>query len=183
VVALDWDKIVADVGKDGVSAIGMPLCFCWENADTPHGLAELVFAGRLARSNREIRERWEFIRRFMEEGPEAVPRQKTLGKCPWPWASVKTVLGFIWPLFHMASLRWLLPLGLLFSPAILIFAAANWLSLLLCWEPVFPRAIRKACGERWWDVAKTRAADGVAWTMLTLLLIWLWPGIRLVFLG
>jgi hypothetical protein len=182
VVTLDWDKIAFDVGKEGVSAIGMPLCIVWENAATPSGLFELVFVGRLARSDMEIKERWEFIRRFMEDGPQAVPRQKTLAKCPWPWVSVQTTLGLIWPIFHMVSLRWMLPLMLLASPAILAFAAGNWLSLLLCWEPVFPRAIRKACGEKWTDVLKTRMADLIAWTMLVLLLIWLWPEMRWLFI-
>jgi hypothetical protein len=175
VTTLDWDKIVVELGKEGASAIGMPLCFYWDHKDTPSGLFEFVFAGRLARGDREIKERWEFIRRFMEDGPQSVPRQKTLGKCPWPWVSVQTALGLIWPLFKMAALRAQLPLAVLFSPAILVFAAGNWLSLLLCWEPVFPRSIRRACGESWWSVLQARLIDLIAWTMLALLAMWLWP--------
>jgi hypothetical protein len=181
VVTLDWDKLFVELGKEGASAIGMPMIICWVNNETPSGLFEFAFVGRLARSDMEIKERWEFIRRFMEDGPQAVPRQKTLAKCPWPWVSVQTTLGLIWPIFHMASLRWMLPLMLLASPVLLISAAGNWLSLLLCWEPVFPRAIRKACGEKWTDVLKTRMADLIAWTMLALLLVWSRSGLWQLF--
>jgi hypothetical protein len=43
------------------------------------------------------------------------------------------------------------------------------------WEPVFPRAIRRACGEPGWSVLQARLIDLIAWTMLALLAMWLWP--------
>jgi hypothetical protein len=31
----------------------------------------------------------------MEDGPESVPRQKRIGKFPWPWRGVMSSLGLV----------------------------------------------------------------------------------------
>lgn len=151
VVEFDWDKMLVDgVYPQGNEAggIGMFLMLIWQPDDTPSGLTESIMVGRSARSNSEIVNLWEFVRRYMEEGPQAVPRPKLVGKFPWPWRSVQSTLSLVWPLFKMASLRWMIPLLVLISPAVLLVAVGNWISLLTCWEPRWPKAIRAACDGR-----------------------------------
>jgi hypothetical protein len=173
IVALDWDKVIVSTYK-GPSYIGLPLILTWYAEDVPNGAGETTLLGRNSRDNTELCDRWEFIRRFMEIGPDAVPRQWLIGKTPWPWRSLFSTLGGVWPLF-MPSLRFLLLPMLLVLPAALFYAFFNWLSLLLCWEPVFPRAIRKACGESWWRPIQARIIDLLAWTMLAATIWWGWP--------
>ena len=169
VVALDWDDVRPDgihPGGHEASGMGAPVMLNWWPDRTPHGHFEFVLVGRLARSNSEITRLWEFIRRYMEEGPESVPRPKRLGRFPWPWKSVSAALSLIWPLLSGGSLRWTVPLVVLISPAIAIFATAQWVALLTCWEPVWPKAIRQACEDGAWPWLRDRLIDLGAWAML-----------------
>jgi hypothetical protein len=81
----------------------------------------------------------------MEEGPQSVPApKKLLGKVPWPWLSVMASLSFFRPLWR-AGLRWQVAcIVALASPALALHALGHWISLLLCWEPHWPRIIREA---------------------------------------
>jgi hypothetical protein len=175
VVSLDWDKVTTAFDGKDEGSVGIPLILLWYPQDTPNGLWEMVMVGRLAHSDIEIRQRWEFIRRFMQDGPASLPANpKTIGRFPWPWRSIQTTLGLVWPIFRMSSLRWAIPLLILISPIMLIFAIGNWLSQLLCWEPVFPRAIRQACGESWLSVLQTRLIDVGSLAMLGGVIWWHW---------
>ena len=172
IVALPWDALIVDTDPNARSFFGAPIDLSWNEADTPHGLPDGTVVGRLAHSNEELRDRWEFIRRFMEEGPESVPREKLLSKFTWPWNSVISVSGMVWPLFS-SWLNWFMLIGgILLIPAMLFYSVFHWFSLLLCWEPVFPREIREACGETFRDVLKTRLVDLVAWLMLAPVVWW-----------
>jgi hypothetical protein len=175
VVSLDWDKVITGLSTNDVASIGVPLPLLWYPQDTPNGMTEITLVGRLARSETELRQRWEFIRRFMQDGPASLPaKPKTIGRFPWPWRSIQTTLGLVWPIFRMSSLRWAIPLLILISPIMLIFAIGNWLSQLLCWEPVFPRAIRQACGESWLSVLQTRLINVGSLAMLGGVIWWYW---------
>ena len=152
--------------KDEASGLGAPLGLYWPHDRSPTGRDEIVLVGRRARSTSELVNFWEFIRRYMEEGPQVVPRPRLIGKFPWPWVPLQAGASLVWPLWQMRSLNWMAPLLLLISPAILLFAAGQWLSLLTCWEPVFPRAIRQASGEGFMSVVRARLIDLGAWAML-----------------
>ena len=177
VVALDWDKVINEPLKEGAQ-FNMGLQLCWYPMETPHGRLEISIVGRPSRTMTELDERWEFIRRFMEEGPHAVPREKLIGKIPWPWQSVITELNPVWAHFVIPEMRWGIVPILLMLPAALFCSFFHWLSLLLCWEPVFPRAIRKACGESWLEVVEARIIDFFAWLMLAGIIWWWWPELR-----
>jgi len=181
IVSLDWDNVEVelDIKK---SRFGVPLPLSWHQSRTSDGLPECALVGRNSRSHDELAQRWEFIRRFMEDGPQAVPREKRLTKFPWPWNSVIAAGSLVWPFIMMMGKDEEIPPqvivgGILISPAILLYAAFHWLSLLLCWEPVFPREIRKACGESFLPVIKARLVDLVAWAMLGGLIWWNWSGV------
>ena len=167
IVELPWAGCLAPVPptKDEAWGVGVPLTLYWPHDRTPHGYDEIVFVGRPARSTSEFLRLWEFIRRYMEEGPQSVPRPRLIGKFPWPWKALQAAASLVWPLWRIGSLRWMLPLLLLISPAIALFAAGHWLSLLTCWEPVWPKAIRQACGEGWGNVLRSGLIDLGAWAM------------------
>jgi hypothetical protein len=207
VVTLDWDKVLYESGEfanvegfekpeeTDVDHTGDVLTLSWLPDATPHGRAEVIMLGRMTKDGTESTDCWEFIRRYMEEGPESVPREELIGKIPWPWVALKMTFGKISGLFNLRALLalWRAPLtllpglammllGLVFlGPAFLLYAFFQWMSLLLCWEPVFPRAIRKACGETFRDVLKLRGIDLVAWSMLGGFLWLVWPGLREAF--
>ncbi|PPE71557.1 hypothetical protein IS481_12510 [Caldimonas thermodepolymerans] len=169
IVELDWECVTNSVspryGRTPGLVLGVPMALMWYPLETPHGRPEMVFVGRCAQSGDELERLWEFIRRYMEEGPQSVPRPRCIGKFPWPWRSVMASGSLAWPLFKMGGLRWLLPLVVLVSPAIACTATGHWISQLLCWEPVFPRRIRQACGEGIGAVIKARLIDAGAWLM------------------
>ncbi|MFN3416097.1 MAG: DUF6708 domain-containing protein [Caldimonas sp.] len=177
VVALDWEECLSterDPSKlkpRNRPDSAMPLILTWPPDRTGHDLMEMIYIGRWPRRVRESLQLWEFIRRYMEEGPESVPQPKRLGRFPWPWKSVSAALSLIWPLLSGISLRWTVPLLVLISPAIAIFATAQWVALLTCWEPVWPKAIRQACEDGAWPWLRDRLIDLGAWAMLAAL-VW-----------
>lgn len=177
VVALDWEECLSterDPSKlkpRNRPDSAMPLILAWPPDRTGHNLMEMIYIGCWPRRVRESLQLWEFIRRYMEEGPESVPRPKRLGRFPWPWKSVSAALSLIWPLLSGGSLRWTVPLVVLISPAIAIFATAQWVALLTCWEPVWPKAIRQACEDGAWPWLRDWLIDLGAWAMLAAL-VW-----------
>ncbi|MDR0674353.1 MAG: hypothetical protein LBF93_12070 [Zoogloeaceae bacterium] len=172
VVALDWEKVIVDEHEDGADQIGLPLFLTWYPKDTPHKRGEGLLLGRNAHDVSDNRHFWEFIRRFMEDGPQSVPRQKLIGKIPWPWRPLLSVLGTQRAVFE--SRHWGMAFAVvLMLPAFALYAVFQWISLLLCWEPVFPRKIRKACGESFLAVLQARGIDLIAWSMLGGVIYWL----------
>ncbi len=147
IAVLAWDQISVEaaVGKPEVAGTGTQLLLAWTQDMTglPHN--HLMFVGKTADGTSDLVNLWEFIRRYMEEGPDAVPRpRKLLTKVPWPWLSFAAPWSFLKPLWRAGQRRLVIRLSVLLSPVMLIHAMAHWLSLLLCWEPRWPRIIRQA---------------------------------------
>ncbi|MCU1731218.1 MULTISPECIES: DUF6708 domain-containing protein [unclassified Pseudomonas] len=147
ITVLDWEQVSpqATVGEDEAANIGRQLILVWDPTVTGLPHLHLVFVGKTADGTSDIVNLWEFIRRYMEEGPQSVPApKKLLGKVPWPWLSVMASLSFFRPLWR-AGLRWQVACWVaLASPALALLAVGHWISLLLCWEPRWPRMIREA---------------------------------------
>ena len=174
VVAQDWDKLIMPQMYGDDNRIGDPLILTWFSQESLTGRSEIVMIGHKAGIDDNLVDFWEFLRRFMEDGPQSVPREKLIGKMPWPWRSVKATFGGMGGIFH--GRFGLLQLGaILMIPAGLFWAVAHWLSLLLCWEPVFPRAIRKATSESSFTIVEARLIDLVSWVMLAVVIWYLWP--------
>ena len=101
--------------------------------------------GKPTRNGSELLAFWEYIRRYMEEGPEAAPKpQKLIGKFPWPWRSFMAVWQLDSRFFKTPQLWIFVLVYSLLLPLITIHAIGHWISLLLCYEPKFPRAIEEA---------------------------------------
>ena len=153
---MDWDKVEIGVPKDlpELAGVGAFVILGWEEdggADMQGNSAgpQLVFLGKPARGASELLAFWEYIRRYMEDGPTAAPPPKKLiCKFPWPWLSFKAA----WRLdsrFLRHPVLWVfVVLNALILPVILLHALFHWLSLLLCYEPRFPREIEQAAAGR-----------------------------------
>ena len=147
VTVFDWEQVSAEagVGEEESANMGRKLILFWgpRMPDLPH--FHVVFVGKRADGTSDIVNLWEFIRRYMEEGPQSVPApKKLLGKVPWPWLSVMASLSFFRPLWRAGLRRQVACIVALASPALALHSLGHWISLLLCWEPRWPRIIREA---------------------------------------
>lgn len=141
VVALDWDKCFAGTpdtaSPDQVtSPLGALSWIKGHGADIP----TLAFFGRIFGSDRDSASLWEYIRRFMEVGPQSLPAftwRERLSKFPWPWLSLYAPWSFFLPLLKRVPVLWIV--FVLLSPVLLFWGVFHWVSLLLCWEPRFPK--------------------------------------------
>lgn len=155
IVALDWDtaEVCIDPKMSELNGSGGFVVLGWDKENNSvrdvHGNLkddfEITFVGKPTRNASELLAFWEYIRRYMEDGPEAAPKpEKLIGKFPWPWCSFMAV----WRLdscFVKAPELWVFVLiYCLLVPLIVVHAIAHWVSLLLCYEPKFPSTIEKA---------------------------------------
>ncbi|MGF6591815.1 DUF6708 domain-containing protein [Pseudomonas sp. 2835] len=155
IVALDWDaaEVCIDPNMSELEGTGGFVMLGWDKEtrsvrDADGNLKddfEVTLVGRPTRNASELLAFWEYIRRYMEEGPEAAPKPtKLIGKFPWPWRSFMAV----WRLdsrFIKTPALWVFVLVYsLLLPLIVIHAFGHWISLLLCYEPKFPRSIEEA---------------------------------------
>jgi len=155
VVALDWDtaEVCIDPKMSELDGSGGFVMLGWDKEthsvrDADGNLKddlEITFVGKPTRNASELLAFWEYIRRYMEEGPEAAPKPKKLiGKFPWPWRSFMAVWQLDSGFLKVPQLWIFLPIYCLLLPLIIIHACAHWVSLLLCYEPKFPRSIENA---------------------------------------
>jgi len=155
VVALDWDtaEVCIDPNMSELDGVGGFLMLGWDKEtnsvrDADGNLKddfEITMVGKPTRNGSELLAFWEYIRRYMEEGPEAAPKpQKLIGKFPWPWRSFMAVWQLDSRFFKTPQLWIFVLVYSLLLPLITIHAIGHWISLLLCYEPKFPRAIEEA---------------------------------------
>jgi len=153
ILIMDWDKteILLDKKMSELEGTGGFLILVWDRGDgvdlqgTPTDNLEVTFVGKPTRNASELLAFWEYIRRYMEDGPAAAPApKKLLSKFPWPWLSFKAAWGLDTQFLRHTGLWVFVAINVLLLPAILIHATGHWLSLLLCYEPRFPREIEEA---------------------------------------
>jgi hypothetical protein len=95
--------------------------------------------------NKELVGFWEYIRRFMEEGPESVPRPKRLLKLhPFTWEPLRAALRCMSFSWRKGGRLGTAVAVLLLSPLIVLLAFCHWVSLLLCHQPRWPKVIEEA---------------------------------------
>ncbi|WP_420210886.1 DUF6708 domain-containing protein [Burkholderia aenigmatica] len=144
---LAWDQVSPEpaVGLPEWRGTGTQLMLAWTNDMTGLPYFHIMLVGKVANGTSDIVNLWEFIRRYMEEGPQSVPRpKKLLGKVPWPWLSLQAPWSFFKPFWRGGLKRGVLLWTVLLSPVMLLHATLHWISLLLGWEPRWPRIIREA---------------------------------------
>ena len=102
-----------------------------------------TFALGHVNSHQALLEMWEFIRRYMDEGPEAA--------APHPLDRyVELSVTPSWKNCHLATSTYYaagLPpaIQLLVSPLVLLFTLTRWVVLRTCRQPVFPPDIEATC--------------------------------------
>lgn len=150
---MDWNKteVLIDKKMREWEGSGGFVILVWDKGDgvdlqgTPTDNFEVTFIGKPTHNASELLAFREYIRRYMEEGPAAAPAPKQLiNKFPWPWLSLKAAWGLDTRFLRHSSLQIFVVANVLMLPAILIHATGHWLSLLLCYEPRFPRVIEEA---------------------------------------
>jgi hypothetical protein len=153
----------------------------WAPKDSPTGVPTFALCGRHTHDEHENADLWEYIRRFMQDGPDELPKTETIGKMPWPWRALQATFSDLWPLGKFEDSELFVITAIFMVPAFALFACFHLFSLLLCWEPVFPATIRKACGEPFRAVLEARAIDLTAWVMLNGVLYLVWPLLSSIF--
>ena len=155
IVTLDWDtaEVCINPKMSELDGTGGFVMLGWDKEthsvrDADGHLKddfEITFVGKPTRNASELLAFWEYIRRYMEEGPEAAPKPKKLiGKFPWPWRSFMAVWQLDSRFVKIPQLWIFVPIYGLLLPLILVHACGHWVSLLLCYEPRFPRSIEDA---------------------------------------
>lgn len=151
-VSYRWEEMNATLPKDvqQESGLGSVLMLAvLTTTENPHSRVGLdcAFVGTACNDYPQLLAFWEYLRRFMQEGPNAVPPPRRLrSKWPSPLASIYTVSKLGLPSSAYLSPGFIV-LRLVMLPAFVIWGSMHYLSLLLCYEPRFPKAIRRACGE------------------------------------
>ncbi|WP_288376363.1 hypothetical protein, partial [uncultured Pseudomonas sp.] len=88
IVTLPWHGVMCS-GSDkkyaAAGSLGLPLDLMWQPSYAGALHPELVHVGKAANNFTELQDEWEFIRRFMDEGPEGLPRPRITSHFPWPW--------------------------------------------------------------------------------------------------
>ncbi|MFJ7010018.1 DUF6708 domain-containing protein [Pseudomonas putida] len=129
--------------EDDSLSVGMRLGLVWHPSRTGLPHMEMALLGKQGQGGSELRDEWEFIRRYMEEGPHAVPRPRLSTQLPSPIQAFSAQFEGLGRFFRKSS--WLFKVILLFVwPAFVIVGTGHWLSLLLCWRPRWPKVIREA---------------------------------------
>ncbi|MGE8307042.1 MAG: DUF6708 domain-containing protein [Pseudomonas kermanshahensis] len=129
--------------EDDSLSVGTRLGLVWHPSHTGLPHMEMAFVGKQGQGGSELRDEWEFIRRYMEEGPHAVPRPRLSTQLPSPIQAFSAQFEGLSRFFRKSS--WLFKLALLMVwPAFVIVGTAHWFSLLLCWRPRWPKVIREA---------------------------------------
>nr|WP_225780649.1 DUF6708 domain-containing protein [Pseudomonas sp. Marseille-Q3773] len=129
--------------EDDSLSLGMRLGLVWHPSRTGFPHMEIALLGKQGQGGSELRDEWEFIRRYMEEGPDAVPRPRLSTQLPSPVQAFSAQFEGLGRFFRKSS--WLFKVVLLMVwPAFVIIGTGHWLSLLLCWRPRWPKVIREA---------------------------------------
>ncbi|MGE8324085.1 MAG: DUF6708 domain-containing protein [Pseudomonas sp.] len=145
IVTFPW-KTTGSTGinpEDDSLSVGMRLGLVWHPSRTGLPHMEMALLGKQGQGGSELRDEWEFIRRYMEEGPDAVPRPRLSTQLPSPIQAFSAQFEGLGRFFRKSS--WLFKIVLLMVwPAFVIVGIGHWLSLLLCWRPRWPKVIREA---------------------------------------
>lgn len=144
IVTLPWEATISTAtGPDADHSVGSRLILYWHPRQTGLAHSEIAFLGKQSEGGSDLRDEWEFIRRYMEEGPDSVPKPRLTTQLPSPLQAFSPQFEGMHRYFRNST--WRLKLALPFIwPAFAIIGTGHWLSLLLCWKPRWPKIIREA---------------------------------------
>jgi hypothetical protein len=146
IMTLPWKGVTSSGANQKASeaaGLGVPLSLFWPERVTGTLHPVMACVGKMGNNQSELRNEWEFIRRFMDEGPQGLPSPHITSHFPWPWQAVTPQFEGMVHFFSNTNRTSKVGLVLI-SPAFLVFGLAHWLSLMLCWKPRWPKLIRQA---------------------------------------
>ncbi|MFD1559953.1 DUF6708 domain-containing protein [Paraburkholderia silviterrae] len=142
VFSVPWDKVFFTLGR-GNRAFGVQTWDVRGHVLADDGVTVVeTFCFALAWPEiKGLHEYWEYVRRYMEEGPEAIAPD-TLAYLPI--ADRRETWGF--GLLRLAlNLPGLTFAQLIMAPAFLLFSIGRWFAMRTCRIPVWPKHIEEAC--------------------------------------
>ena len=147
-VVFKWDHIMpgnfGDSGSD-MSGTNMVNLIVFHPYKTGFPIAHSVGIGKNTYKGQDYKDEWEFIRRYMEDGPENLPKPRLSTHLPMPFHGLG---GHISPMIHAAKNSKSIVMYLLLIPVFLIllpvYTAGYFISECLCWQPRWPKVIRQA---------------------------------------
>jgi hypothetical protein len=140
VVVMPWEGIIQGYPPSS------PLTLIWQRQDGEYGFPMTICGvGKGFPDTDKLRAEWEWLRRYMDEGGlKNLEKPKRMTMLPVPFYVFSTLAEGMQDFFKGAHsvLFWF---GMLLaSPFIIFIGAMQWISLILCWRPVFPKIIREA---------------------------------------
>ena len=147
-VVFKWDHIMpgnfGDSGSD-MNGTNMVNLIVFHPYKTGFPIAHSVGIGKNTYKGQDYKDEWEFIRRYMEDGPENLPKPRLSTHLPMPFHGLG---GHISPMIHAAQNSKSIVMYLLLIPVFLIllpvYTAGYFISECLCWQPRWPKVIRQA---------------------------------------
>lgn len=147
IITLPWEVTAAEANPDlpDEHMIGMPLMLAWPSEVNGAGFDEFAMLGEPMDGTRTVVGLWEFIRRYMQEGPQAVPKPKRLRPL-WasPVLSLREVVSFLMPMVGRGGGVFSLVWGIVLLPVMVLHFVCHWLSMLLCYRVRWPKVIEEA---------------------------------------
>ncbi|WP_085246812.1 DUF6708 domain-containing protein [Gilliamella mensalis] len=143
-----WEHIMpANFGETGSDMGGTNVVnlFTFHPYKTGFPVAQSVGVGKNTYDPQDYKDEWEFIRRYMEDGPQNLPKPRISTHLPMPFHGVE---GHIRPMIHLAKnnpsviiLLMLIPVFLILLP---FYTVGYFISECLCWQPRWSKVIRQA---------------------------------------
>ncbi|GKX61841.1 DUF6708 domain-containing protein [Pragia fontium] len=151
-LTLRWDDIICDVadggqpvsGEEDTGGMGLPNIIVWHPYRTGLPFGVMISIGKKMMSQQDLLDEWEFIRRYMEEGPANLPVPRKASLLPLPWHGFSAHMETVGSLYRLTPGIMKLPLVLFLTPVMIFLGMAYWASELLCWQPRWPKVIRQA---------------------------------------
>lgn len=161
IVTLPWEVTVPGIEPTVRDELGegQPLVLVWPLELSGAGYDEIAFVGPPLRGHRQTEALWEYIRRYMEDGPQAIPPlRRRRARMAWPWDSVHASLTAFRGIWRRQTPQASVLMLVLISPLIALHSTCHWVSMLLCWRPRWPREIARA-GQPGQPVPKLTVAE------------------------
>jgi hypothetical protein len=143
-----WEHIIpSNFGETGSDMGGTNLVnvFSFHPYKTGFPVAQSVGVGKNTYNPQDYKDEWEFIRRYMEDGPQNLPKPRLSTHLPMPFHGIE---GHISPMIHLAKNNPSVIIILMLIPVFLIllpfYTMGYFISECLCWQPRWPKVIRQA---------------------------------------
>ena len=143
-----WEYIMpSNLGETGsdMGGTNMVNLLSFHPYKTGFPVTQSIGVGKNTYNPQDYKDEWEFIRRYMEEGPNNLPKPHLSTHLPMPLHGLS---GHISPMIYMAKnsgsitiLLMLIPVFLILLP---VYTVGYFISECLCWQPRWPKEIREA---------------------------------------